>query len=864
MEPILFIVQCPTCGAKLAIHDPLLVGRRSICPKCSAALLIEPPVQDAYSLDTAAEGGRIPSETLSVEPPVLAADDLNRLDTTDDFALPESFGTQTADLSEPLPPEHLVLAVTADTLPERFDEAASEDAAAFLSENGVESDIPPVVPLSSEPIRNEPRRLSLPPAPTVQTDDTDDRSADLNDDDSDEEFFDETDEEDSDDTDKTRTDDADDADETKSRWFLPVLLLTLVVLTALLLTWVAILLIPPEKSLDETPRSTEASVEAVENPVPSDNPSDIQIDTPSGQDESTSGAAESSDRFESADLPLPADEGPADGFDARGSGVDLTDHDADASESADSPELMEPTELTDAENPAPETEQKTESADNPGGETTTEETPETPEVPETPKTPETPGAAATETTGETPVEPAPAESPDETSAPAADEPLTVSPALDEGLAEPLDISRRLAIPVRSIHFSDKTLPDVISILTGLTGVPISLDFASFESFPALFARRVSLSLESTNAEAILAETAKQLDLTVTREPDSVRLASADSTETTESFDLTDLIEGTRSTSAGDIPEAFAERALPSALTAETIARLLADLYGLAEEGGAPPQDALSGSIRVEAGVLTVTGSKKTIFDVRRLLEQLRCLRRLPQKTDLGPETLIPETLGCERLSEPMTLGFLKPVTLREALAVFSAATGTAILLDEAALREAGVSPETRTGFHADTLPAERILTELLAGYGLTWTTPAAELVFITTKEAAGRTATVEIHLYAPPGQTPSADAPVRYAGAVRAIRTVGGSFWADPVSGCLIVRAPITTQRLLRKRLGDPLPGEAAESAEPIDAALTREADTPPETNTTPEADAPPEVDAPLETDATPETDAPPEEGSGE
>ena len=42
-KEMLFSVVCPTCEAKIGVHDKRLVGQLIQCPKCGSIVLLTPP-----------------------------------------------------------------------------------------------------------------------------------------------------------------------------------------------------------------------------------------------------------------------------------------------------------------------------------------------------------------------------------------------------------------------------------------------------------------------------------------------------------------------------------------------------------------------------------------------------------------------------------------------------------------------------------------------------------------------------------------------------------------------------------------------------------------------------------------------------
>ncbi|MBR0238358.1 MAG: hypothetical protein IJQ39_09735 [Thermoguttaceae bacterium] len=67
-KEMLFSVVCPTCEAKIGVHDKRLVGQLVQCPKCGSIVLLRPPKDDAKSQNSS-ESENTSVETKETAPP---------------------------------------------------------------------------------------------------------------------------------------------------------------------------------------------------------------------------------------------------------------------------------------------------------------------------------------------------------------------------------------------------------------------------------------------------------------------------------------------------------------------------------------------------------------------------------------------------------------------------------------------------------------------------------------------------------------------------------------------------------------------------------------------------------------------------
>ncbi|MBO7680381.1 MAG: hypothetical protein J6S75_12010, partial [Thermoguttaceae bacterium] len=298
---------------------------------------------------------------------------------------------------------------------------------------------------------------------------------------------------------------------------------------------------------------------------------------------------------------------------------------------------------------------------------------------------------------------------------------------------------------------------MVWLIGSLANVPILVAWETIPSPPALCSRTVTVSLDETTVGTVLEEAARLLGLSVEILPDAVRLYIPDEAPGSKEFNIADLLAAREPSagepSAAEEPPAAEEEGidpsgeptyliLPEVLTPEAIERFLASLMSIS------PQD--SPTLAVDHETVKVQGPARFLARTARVLDQLRRLRKIDSPDLLPPEELIPETLAFEQLSGDISLNFLTSVTLCEALLFFTENTSTEQIrmkgmVDTATLRQAGISLQTRMPLHCDRQPAEQVLTELANGFGLTWFTPAADVVVVTTKQRVQELPAIEIH-----------------------------------------------------------------------------------------------------------------------
>lgn len=120
-KEMLFSVVCPTCEAKIGVHDKRLIGQLVQCPKCGSIVLLRPPKEDAKSQNSS-ESENKPVETKEPAPPQHPGVNTQPLTRREDRnaapPLPSHAPTSVPPQSVPVPPPVSIPVPPPATMPE--------------------------------------------------------------------------------------------------------------------------------------------------------------------------------------------------------------------------------------------------------------------------------------------------------------------------------------------------------------------------------------------------------------------------------------------------------------------------------------------------------------------------------------------------------------------------------------------------------------------------------------------------------------------------------------------------------------------------------------------------------------------------
>lgn len=370
----------------------------------------------------------------------------------------------------------------------------------------------------------------------------------------------------------------------------------------------------------------------------------------------------------------------------------------------------------------------------------------------------------------------------------------------------IDIPDRLRGAVVGMKLNRTPLIVALRTISSLTEVPITLDVDELrprgidverpltETFQnGTFGDLLNGILSPLQLEPVIED--RQVLVTV---PEERRDAILERT-----FDVSDLVAATKDT-------AEADRLTPGRL--REILRRLVDPIGLADAPDSGEGVADRPSIQIEGDSLVVRHRLRMLDESLRILEQLRVLRALPQKTEVPSENLVPEAFGWDAVNRPLTLNYFQPVLLSEILDRIETATGLRILVDHQALHRSLTPLYTiRATVHCDRGTINDAMENLLSSVDdavLNYRIVGPNTLEITTGAAAGKPEkmSIEIHRYE------NADSPEEFVRTIKTVLDPDGWFDADDPesvglgdivvdrpSGCIFVRQSQPVQRLLRR-----------------------------------------------------------------
>jgi len=366
--------------------------------------------------------------------------------------------------------------------------------------------------------------------------------------------------------------------------------------------------------------------------------------------------------------------------------------------------------------------------------------------------------------------------------------------VEQSPALTVDVAARLQLPLSGFKLDKATLVAAVRTLSRLTEVPITLDIDEFRCQGIDFDAPISGTYNPGTVEETLIALLAPLELEPVIEDRQILVTVPQNKQSQlveKTFEIAD----------------FDESLSPERL-AEYIRRLVDPIgFSVTEPTAEQP------SIKIAGKTLIVNHRRRILDETLRLLEQLRVLRQLPQKTKIEGERLVPEVFGWDAVQTPLTLNYYQPIQLSEVFPQLEAAAKIRILVDHKALNRA-LSPfsSLKGTVGSDKGTVDSALEKLLAsveGVTLTYRIVDVDVLEITTRDVAGRPEkmSIEVHRYDAVKETPEELVQTLRAAIERNTwndpddpETLGlGDIVIDEPSGCLIVRQSQNVQRLLRR-----------------------------------------------------------------
>ena len=347
----------------------------------------------------------------------------------------------------------------------------------------------------------------------------------------------------------------------------------------------------------------------------------------------------------------------------------------------------------------------------------------------------------------------------------------------------IDIDAKLDLPIGELNFNQSSLIEFVRVIAQMTEIPMTLDIDEMKPHSLSAQTPVSGQFRETTAGKVLTETLATRGLQWIAVDRQILIFPAATTDNVDlTFDVSDFAEKTDDLTSAVLAEMVQRLACPDAsVTVLPDNRLSVVLNGNNRKSQMRQRD-----------------------DILRFLEQLRAVRRLPQKTDWNAETLAPEAFGWDRVVLPMTLNHFRPVPLSRIVAQLEAATGLTIIIDHQSLHRALTSfasvqatVQCDRGMVNDVLERSLASVDLVA---LTYRIIDHQTLEITTKESAWQPEkmVMEVHRY----ELREGETPEDIAHSLRS--ALSSETWSDEdividaPSSCLFVRQSQPVQRQIR------------------------------------------------------------------
>jgi len=349
----------------------------------------------------------------------------------------------------------------------------------------------------------------------------------------------------------------------------------------------------------------------------------------------------------------------------------------------------------------------------------------------------------------------------------------------------IDVNAKLALPILELNLDQSSLIGFIRAMSRMTEIPMTLDIDEIKTRGLSVNTPVDGQFSEATVEKILTETLATLGLQWRVANRQILIFPTATDETVDlSFDVSDFV--------GE-----------SEVLADTIRKLVVPEFAI---------KVLNDRLSVVSDESSLKSQHRQREEILRLLEQLRAVRQLPQKTKWTDETLAPEAFGWDQVLEPMTLHYYRAVPLSRMVAQLESLTHLTILVDHQSLHQSLCSFALLQGaVQCDQGTVNDAIELLLASVdsvALAYRIVDHQTLEITTAESVRQPGkmVVEIHPYQLQEDETAEDiaqwlrstvAPETWATELPESK-YGGNIVIDEPSSCLLVRQSQPVQRQIR------------------------------------------------------------------
>jgi hypothetical protein len=317
----------------------------------------------------------------------------------------------------------------------------------------------------------------------------------------------------------------------------------------------------------------------------------------------------------------------------------------------------------------------------------------------------------------------------------------------------IDISSRLRQQIVGLKFDKVALVKVIRVISELTEIPISFDVEEIRAIGGSVDMPITGKFSADGTGEILDKILAPLNLAALIENDQLTITVLSDKRNElieEAIDVSDIVKGT---SGGD------QLTLPRLVE---IINLFIDPAGLDISTGENNSNVkkIEPRVRVVGESISIYSNRRRINETVRLLEQIRLLRGLEQKTKIVEGDLAPEVFGWDNVDVLVTLNYYRETPLAAIFKQIEKMCGILIIVDYKGLHRSDLSFDQLQGtVQANKITLNNALEQLLAsidGTSLTYRIVGSNIIELTTTHVAKQPdkMSVEIHHYTTEKQPP--------------------------------------------------------------------------------------------------------------
>ncbi|MDR0392071.1 MAG: hypothetical protein LBH59_09200 [Planctomycetaceae bacterium] len=320
----------------------------------------------------------------------------------------------------------------------------------------------------------------------------------------------------------------------------------------------------------------------------------------------------------------------------------------------------------------------------------------------------------------------------------------------------IDIPLRLQQPILNFRYENVALVKVIRTISDLTDIPFTFDIDEMRAFGIKIDTAITGTFETNNVGAILEKILTPLNLVTIAENEQLTitvLSDKRNELVEETIDVSDIVKGT----------AKGEDQLVLMRLVEIIERFI-DPVGFGNIIANNEQNnirndnkndnkKITPQMRVVGESIFICSTRCCVDGVIRLLEQIRVLRGLPQKTEIVEENLAPEVFGWDKIDTPITLNYYQETQLSTIFDQIEKTFGILVIIDHKNLHKENLSYNQLHGkLRANNITLHEALDQLCSsidGVPITYRIVGGNIIELTTNHIAKQPnkMSVEIHRY---------------------------------------------------------------------------------------------------------------------